>query len=305
MKCVRVLRKDAEKARKTLLASQNISLDYKALAGRKYVYFPVKGFVPGFLHEEKSLHKWIKVHPITVGAYDLIGDIAIFPENVKPSLGKQLLNSSNVHVILRQKGIHAGEYRTRNVVWVAGEKRTETVHKENGVVMKLDVRDCYFSPRLATERLRIAKQVKPGEKVLVLFSGVGPYLLTIARHSRASLIVGVEKNAIAHRYAQYNCRKFPQVRLFHKDVRQFSVPEKFDRVLMPLPKSAEDFLDVAYKLVKKKGVIHFYDFVPEADMKKTLKKIRKKIKKFSVLSFVRCGQYAPGRFRVCADIRVV
>jgi tRNA (guanine37-N1)-methyltransferase len=216
------------------------------------------------------------------------------------------LKINGVKVVLRKKGIHHGEFRTQDLECLFGEKRKETVYKENGVFMKLNVERCYFSPRLGTERMRIANLVKKGEKVLVLFSGVGPYPLVIARHSHASLIVGVEKNPVAHKYAVYNCRKYLNIKLINKDVKDFKTKEKFDRILMPLPKSAEDFLDVAAKFLNKNGVIHFYDFQEEKDIpQKTLEKIKSKIPKIKVLDIVRCGQYAPGKYRVCVDFRAV
>ena len=188
---------------------------------------------------------------------------------------------------------------------VCGEDRKETMYKENGCVMKLDVEKCYFSPRLSSERMRIANLVKKGEKILVLFSGVGPYCAVLARHTLASKVVGVEKNPYAHNYAVWNCRKYKNVELFNLDARYFSFKGKFDRVLMPLPKSAEDFLSVALKFVKKNGMVHFYDFLHENDIPKVaVDKIKAKVKDFEVVDVVKCGQYSPRKFRVCVDFKV-
>ena len=47
---------------------------------------------------------------------------------------------------------------------------------------------------------------------------------------------------------------------------------------MPLPKSAEDFLDNTKKLIKKNGIIHFYDFLNEKDIPDhTIETIKKHI----------------------------
>src|SRR3989338_8816366 len=95
---------------------------------------------------------------------------------------------------------------------------------------------------------------------------------------KASLIVGVEKNPIAHQYAVQNCMKYPQIHLYNIDAKDFSSSEKFDRILMPLPKSAAEEIE-----------------------KKPLDLIRTKVLSFKVLSVVKCGQYAPKKFRVCVD----
>lgn len=303
MKCVKVKKKDAEKVRRELIALKVLAKGYKPYSGKEYLYLPVNNEVKGYEYVEKSCEE-IEKQNLELPAYDQIGDIIIAGEDVSNEEAKKLLKVSNTKVVLRKIGIHHGEFRTQDLEFVAGEKRKETIHKENEVSMKLDVEKCYFSPRLSTERFRIASLVKENEKVLVLFSGVGPYPLVIAKHTKAKLVVGVEKNPIAHEYAVFNCRKFGNIKLYNEDALNFESDEKFDRVLMPLPKSAENFLDIALKLVKKKGIIHFYDFLEEKDIpEKALEKIRKKVKKFEVLRVVKCGQYAPGRYRVCVDFK--
>jgi len=242
-----------------------------------------------------------------LGSYDILGDIAIVGEEVTDKVCKGILKEhKNINVVLRKIGIHHGEFRTQDLEIVCGEARKETLYKENDVQMKLDVERCYFSPRLSTERMRIADLVKDGEKVLVLFSGVAPYCLTIARKAKPSLVVGVEKNPIAHEYGLWNTRKYDDIVLYNKDAKDFQYNGKFDRVLMPLPKSAEDFLDVAVKFVKKKGVIHFYDFLHENDIPDVaLAKIARKVDKFEVLDIVKCGQFGPGKFRISVDFQVL
>lgn len=301
MKCVKVLKKDAEKVKKQLLEKEAFALGYGPLVGREYIYFPVNKDISGYdLVEKKALAREKKEE--YSGAYDQIGDIIIVGQDVKDYEAKKLLQKADVKVVLRRKGLYHGEFRIQDLEWIAGEKRKETVYKESGVEMKLDVEKCYFTPRLGTERLRIAQMIKPGEKILVLFSGVAPYPLIFAKHSKASLIVGVEKNAIAHHYAVQNCKKYPQIHLLNSDAHEFSSLETFDRVLLPLPKSAEEFLDVAVKHVKKKGIIHFYTFAAAEDIpQKPLSLIKEKVSSFKVLSLVKCGQYAPKKYRVCID----
>ncbi len=303
MKCVKVLKKDAEKVKQRLIAFKVLAKGYKPCSGREYLYLPVNKEIEGYEICDKDFEK-VEKQNLEFEAYDQIGDIVIAGEDVSDEEAKKLIKVANAKVVLRKVGIHKGEFRTQDLEYIAGEKRKETVYKENGVAMKLDVEKCYFSPRLGTERMRIARLVKDKEKVLVLFSGVAPYPLVLAKHSKADLIVGVEKNAVAHEYAEYNCRKYKKIKLYNLDVKDFKTKEKFDRVLMPLPKSAEDFLEIVVKLVKKNGIVHFYDFSEERDIpEKALEKIRKKIKNFEVLRVVKCGKYAPGKYRICVDFK--
>jgi tRNA (guanine37-N1)-methyltransferase len=80
---------------------------------------------------------------------------------------------------------------------------------------------------------------------------------------------------------------------------------KFDRILMPLPKGGEKFLGLALKNVKSKGIIHFYTFEHEDEIYKAEEKAgdacKKAGKRCKILKTVKCGQYSPRFYRVCAD----
>jgi len=300
MKYVKVLKKDAQKVKKDLIKKKILSRDYYSDSDEEYIYFPVN---EGGGIERKG-RKVPKIE-VDLGSFDTIGDVVIVGEDVSDETCKNLLKRREIKVVLRKVGVHHGEFRTQDLEVVCGENRKDTMYKENGVDLKLDVEKCYFSPRLSTERMRIVKLVKEGEKVLVLFSGVAPYCAVLAKHTKAKLIVGVEKNPVAHEYAVLNCKKFKNVEVFNEDAKDFKSKEKFDRVLMPLPKSAEDFLDVAVKYVKKGGVVHFYDFLHENDIPDVaLEKIKAHVSKFKVLDVVKCGHYSPGKFRICVDISI-
>lgn len=253
-------------------------------------------------------------------AYDIVGAIAIIEipaELVKKEkiIAEAVLKlNKQVKTVLKKAGIHKGEFRLQKVKIIAGEKTKEAEYHENDIRLKLDVEKAYFSPRLSTERKRIAELVKKGEIVLVMFSGCGPYVCVIAKNTKAKEVYGVEINPVAHKYAEQNLRmnKIANASLFLGDARKVvpKLRKKFDRIAMPLPRSAEDFLDVALKAIKKGGTIHFYDFENERDMpQKSFEKIRKACKKakkkFKIIRWRKCGQYGPRKFRVVVDFRVL
>jgi tRNA (guanine37-N1)-methyltransferase len=304
MKCVKVEKNKAQEIKKELIDKGILSKDYIPVKGNKYIYFPINKEIKGYDTVNKECKKIIREYA-SPSAYDQVGDIIILGEKADKSIAQELIKRKNIKVILQKKGIHHGEFRTQDMVVLAGEKRKETTYTENAIKLKLNVETCYFSSRLSTERKRVADLVQDNEKVLVLFSGVAPYPLVIAKHSNPSLIVAVEKNPEAHKYAMENCKKYQNIALFNMDAKEFTYKEKFDRVLMPLPKSAEDFLTTAKKLTKKGGTIHFYDFIHERDFPKgSVDKIKEKIKTFKILKEIKCGKYAPGKFRVCIDIQI-
>lgn len=256
---------------------------------------------------------------LLTGSFDVIGSIAkvdIAPalrEKEKVIAAAVLAENPAIKTVVRKNSIHSGRYRLQKVKVIAGEKTKETTHRESGVAVTLDIEKCYFSVRSSSERLRIASLVKPGENVLVLFSGIGIYPLVLSKHSKAAQIWGVELNPTAHRYGLLNVQKnkVKNVTLLKGDVRKV-VPKlkmKFDRVLMPLPKDAEKFLPLALKVCKKGGMIHCYGFMDEdeisAKAKEIVAAVAKKAKRpCKVARIVRCGAYAARVYRTCTDIEV-
>ena len=201
-----------------------------------------------------------------IRAFDLIGDIAVveIPKEMKgkekAAAEKIMRQQKNVKAVYKKVGGHEGKLRIQKLMRICGEKRTVTTHKENQVSLKLDIAKTYFSPRQATERKRICLQVKKPEKTLVMFSGVGPFAIEIAKNTPAAAVYGVELNKTAHKYALENAklnRVEAKTTFLCGDVRRI-VPKlklKFDRVIMPLPKGAESFLNVAFTAAKKGAIV--------------------------------------------------
>lgn len=251
-------------------------------------------------------------------SFDTVGSIAILeiPEGLEKQekiIAETLLSlHKNIKTVAKKVGIHKGVFRTQKLKVLAGENTKETEYKENNARLRLNVEKVYFSPRLSTERKRVADQVKEGEKVLVMFSGCAPYVAVISKNTKAKEVVGIEINPTAHRYAEENAKlnKLKNARLYLGDVRKAlpKLKEKFDRIAMPLPKGAEDFLGVALKAAKKGATIHFYDFLHEDSFRLAEEKImaacRKAKKGCRILRNVKCGQFGPRIYRICVDFRV-
>lgn len=267
---------------------------------------------------DKKLTKQEK--ELFVSSYDVLGDIAIL-EIPKELIKKEKMIAEtllklhpNIKVVAKKQGMHKGIYRLQKVKVLAGEKRKETEYKESGARMKLNVEKVYFSPRYGTERLRIAKQVKEGEEILIMFSGIAPFPLVIAKNAKPKIIYAVEINPEAHKYALENIRLNKledKIKAYQGDVR-LVVPDlkkKFDRIAMPLPKGGEDFLDVAIKAAKKGAIIHFYDFLHEDAFEQAKEKVKAACKlakkKFKIIDLVKCGQQSPRIYRICVDFKIL
>ncbi len=330
MKAVKVSKNKAQEALNYLRKEKLIANDYHIKEKKDFILIPVKSKPEDYDVIEAKLDKRILVSrnlleelkdrlteeelELVPRSFDTVGDIAIVEideelEHKEKLIGEALLKlNKNLNVVVKKLGIHSGKFRTQNLKVIAGENRKTTMYKENNVRLKLNVETCYFSPRLSTERQRVAEQVKEGERILVMFSGVAPYPLVFAKNTEAEEIYGVELNPECHRFALENIKlnKVKNVKVINDDARE-AVPGlgKFDRILMPLPKSAEEYLDVAEAASKKGTVVHFYDFVNEEDFPdESIGKIRKVFSNAEILDSVKCGQSAPGKFRVCIDFKV-
>ena len=266
---------------------------------------------------EKTLTK--KELNLMPTSFDTVGDILIFsefPEELKSKekiIGIQILdNFKNIKVITKKTKNYGGTFRTPTLKIMAGERRKETTHRENGIKVKLNVQNVYFSARLGHERERINKLIKKDETLLVMFSGCGIYPVNISKNTEAKEIYAVEINPEGHRYAEENIilNKTSNITLFNGDVNDIlpKIKKTFDRVLMPLPKSAEDFLDIALTKLKLKGTLHFYDFMHENEFDLSKEKVKAAAKrnkrKSRILAFTKCGQFGPGKYRVCVDAKI-
>jgi len=251
-------------------------------------------------------------------SYDVIGDIAIL-EIPSRLVGKQKLiantllkSQKNIKTVLKKKGGHRGRYRIQQMVYLAGERRKTTRHKESGVFFDLNVEKSYFSPRLVTERRRISDLVKKKENVLVLFSGIAPYPIIIGKYSKAAHITGIEINPDAHGSAVENVKKNnlnDKITLIKGDAKKqvSKLSQKFDRIIMPLPKTSENFLPAALSVAKKGAWIHLYTFSKEDDIpelkRRVLKACSLKRKKCRIARAIKCGQHSARTYRYCMDFK--
>jgi len=333
MLTLKVPLKDAEKARKSLLKRDLLRKDFLVVKEKGFIFYPVvkrfsskHDFVEkrcskrkkqaGSLREVLKRDFTKKEMDILKTAFDSIGNIATLEidEKLLPKakiIAKKLIEiNKSIETVLMKSSFHGGEFRTQKFKWLAGKKSKSAEYKENNIILRFDVEKVYFSIRLSTERKRIMQLVKPGEDVIVLFSGCAPYPCVIAKNTKAKEVWGVEKNPEGHKWGLENIKNnnLKNVKLFCADVKDFSTKKRFDRILMPLPKSAKDFLDQALKLAKKNAVIHFYDFQHRDDFKLAKEKVKKACKRHSmkcrILRTVKCGQHAPRVFRICVDFRV-
>ncbi|MEM4252076.1 MAG: class I SAM-dependent methyltransferase family protein [Candidatus Nitrosotenuis sp.] len=203
-------------------------------------------------------------------AFDQVGDIIIvrIPDSLiskKKIIGETLLE--NVHParsVFYQAAPVAGDFRTRSLEILAGEDNTQTEYKEYGCRFKVDVEKAFFSPRLSTERNRIAQMVQDGEVVINMFGGVGMFSIVAAKKKKCT-VYNIDLNPEAAKLCDENIRLNKKlagtVISIHGDASQVireHLQDKGDRTLMLLPERSDEFLSSAISATKSGGIIHYY-----------------------------------------------
>ena len=214
--------KDGESIRKLLLSLEQLDSEYKIISEDMMLYFPIRSKLTqdqlsilsaSSITIDTGIRTFEKISqvPRTLSdalegelspediallprAYDLIGDIAVLeiPDELSPYsklIGETFHKiHTNLKTVLAKSGAVSGTTRVREYIHLAGENKTKTIHTEYGCRLVVDVAKAYFSPRLLEEHNRIAQLVQPGQTVLDMFCGVGPFAIHIARQKEVKVI---------------------------------------------------------------------------------------------------------------------
>jgi len=218
-----------------------------------------------------------------ISSFDQIGDIIIvrIPDSLltkKKLIGETLLNEVKIaKSVFYQASAVEGDFRTRNLEILAGEDKTETEYKEFGCKFTVDVENAFFSPRLSTERERIANLVQDGETIVNMFAGVGMFSIMIAKKKRCT-VYSIDINPVAAKLCEKNiisnklAGNVISVNGNASQVIQERLENKSDRTLMLLPERSDEFLESAINATKSGGVIHYYSHI-HADKKSNAGKL--------------------------------
>ena len=230
------------------------------------------------------------------------------------------------------------------MIQLAGPPRNPIVtsHYEFGIKCVVDLQQTFFSPRMAPERLRLSQQVARGERVLVVFAGVGMEALQIVSKTEAMEVLAIEKNEVAAeclRRARRMLERNKTVTIPGGGVgaaERLSVLEgdalellptldhaSFDRIVAPRPKegaldgdmgtgdAGKAFLLAMLPLLKLKGELHWYDFAADHELPEC-QRTRDMVEsacnslglEMEVIHVAKVGSVAKRQFRVCMDFRV-
>ncbi len=254
-------------------------------------------------------------------SFNVLGNIAIvnFPKDFtskeKKKFAEKILKQNKaVKTVLEKSGKFKGRLRKMQTKYIAGEKTKEVLYKENGCTFRFNIDTSYFSPRLSNERKEIASQIKKDDEVLVMFAGVGPLPIVIAKNSKPKLIISNEINREANKYAKLNIelnKLKDKIKLAPGDIKKVApkLKKKFNVIVMPRPQLKDTFLEQAFKLSKKGTKIFYYDFCDVDKINLIVEKIQQQAKQFKkkikILKIKKAGEIAPYKIRCRIDFKIL
>jgi len=253
-------------------------------------------------------------------AFDQVGDIIIvrIPDSLlskKEIIGKTLLEQvKTAKSVFYQASSVEGDFRTRDLEILAGEDKTETEYKEFGCRFIVDVEKAFFSPRLSTERDRIADLVQEGETVINMFGGVGMFSIIAAKRKKCT-VYNIDINPIASKLCEKNIElnklagKVISIQGDAAKIVEEKLKDKGDRVLMLLPERSDEFLDSAILAAKNDGIIHYYSHIHADDKSKAAKLSEKHYSeittvKSNILDSKIVRAVGPRYYQTVVDVRI-
>jgi tRNA (guanine37-N1)-methyltransferase len=251
-------------------------------------------------------------------SYDMVGDIVVLESLSaelaphKKEIGEALMDlHPSIKTVLLKTGKVNGNFRVPRLEVMAGTEKFDTIHKEYGMKFKVDLSKVYFSPRLGSERHRIASSVSDGETVVDMFAGVGPFSLMIAKRAKAK-VYSIDLNPDAIKLLNENIKMNSirgEVIPICDDARKAAkrLAGAADRIIMNLPASSLAFLDVASEILKPGGgMIHLYVFAtdePSTNAEKTFREAANKLfKHYEIRAMLIVKPVAPKEWQVALDV---
>jgi tRNA (guanine37-N1)-methyltransferase len=201
-------------------------------------------------------------------AFDVVGDIVLIripPEFSSEAgrIGRALLEFvPGARLVGWDRGVH-GEFRQREIVPIAGDGAFRTLHRENGLILEVDLTEAYFSPRLSREHARVSAAIAEPERVLDLCCGVGPFTMAIADGGKAREVEAVDSNPAAIQLLELNRARITTRTVIRSAVASL---ESFlpsakpgERAILNLPREGIKYLPQVARLLKPGGWLHYYE----------------------------------------------
>lgn len=236
----------------------------------------------------------------------ILGDILLVREDQDDL--QEYLKIPGVNKIVKLGHIN-GPHRKPEVKLLWGEG-TETIHKENRCLYKMDVSQVMWAKGNTAERIRLSKLVGEDETVVDLFAGIGYFSIPIAVHARPTKVYAVEINHVSYHYLKENIKLNRVTDIVEPTLgncRDVAPQNVADRVLMGYIGNTHEYLDVAINALRASGVIHYHEAVPEKLMfTRPVRRIQSAAldREVEIINQRIIKKYAPGVYHVVIDAKI-
>jgi tRNA wybutosine-synthesizing protein 2 len=322
---------DARNAIKEFSASGLIDLRRKILTRQRLVEIPVKDSLPGYQMIYQEQPEFFKRTPelaeLLKGKMDsnqlkflprgwfILGNVIIVKiqpqiEHFKYQIGEALLSIyPRCRSVLRDFGIE-GSLREPVREIISGDT-SETIHRENGVLFKLDAIRIMFSQGNLRERIRMSR-LGQGDVVVDMFAGIGYFTIPMAVHARPKKILAIELNPIAYRYLVENIMLNHVQSIVNPVLGDCSIETPCgiaDRVVMGYVGTTNRYLKMGIKALRPGGVLHYHQTIPswqfpEAAVVDVAQAAAQLGLKAEILCCARVKKYSPGVVHAVVDARI-
>ncbi|MBD3349941.1 MAG: hypothetical protein GF364_00465 [Candidatus Lokiarchaeota archaeon] len=182
----------------------------------------------------------------------------------------------SISSVWMRTGTISGEFRKpTGLKHLAGERKTEIIHKENNLKYKFDFTKIMFAKGNITERRYLPKLVENKETIVDMFAGIGYFSLGIAKFANPNQIFSIELNPVAYNYLKENIKLnklSDKIRPIHGDCKE-EVPVlakkgiKAERIIMGILPTPYEYIKAALTVIKQKELeiqTNIQEFVEKA-----------------------------------------
>ncbi|GIL89794.1 hypothetical protein Vretimale_16566 [Volvox reticuliferus] len=150
-------------------------------------------------------------------------------------IGAVLLDKNpHLKTVVNKVGSIENEFRVFQMEVIGGESRLETEVTQHGARFRLDFSQVYWNSRLESEHLRLVSSFRPGEVLVDMMAGIGPFAIPAAQKG-----LTVYANDLNPRSAHYLALNARLNRLGPSGLKVFNMDGRtFLRLLCDCPGSA-------------------------------------------------------------------
>lgn len=177
--CIKVRKEIAESTINKLKSDGRLIQGYQLRKEGEFVLIPCRD------GNEKADFKEVRKNYLEhKGSFEKIGDFYVIKErNSWEEIAKMLIERGKPRAIFLDSGVK-GNSRIRDLKLIYGEGEPKAFHRENHIKLYVDLSKAYFSPRLATARIRVLNNVLKfkHDVVIDMYTGIAPISILLKKN---------------------------------------------------------------------------------------------------------------------------